>query len=210
MTIGSQYGYGVYDDSGHVLHPSHAYHCVSPITGHHNHHYNQTPSPTIAADHYTMRSLESSLPMQMQPQHHMNGDHPMNHMMTASANSPMPITARGHRSFTDGHHPMDLSSPQPQPHYDHMNHRHYRNHSHEDITAITATKCAAHTIQSPVIYKPVGNFLVAQVLVIINGKHRRMQCCTRNIPESAWYEITIHAIPDLPIYQWFHLIPIFL
>ncbi|CAG2104952.1 unnamed protein product [Medioppia subpectinata] len=133
---GSQYGYsGVYEDSGHhVLHPSHAYHCVSPITGHHNnHHYNQTPSPTIAPEPYTMRSMESSLqssPMQIQHQHHMNGDH-MNHLMSNSANSPMPISARGHRSFADGHHPMDLSSPQPQPHYDHMNHRHYRNHSHE-------------------------------------------------------------------------------
>ena len=53
----------------------------------------------------------------------MNGD-PVNHMLSNSGNSPM-----GHRSFADGHHPMDLSSPQPQPHYEHLNHRHYRNHN---------------------------------------------------------------------------------
>ena len=67
--------------------------------------------------------------MQLQQQHHMNGDQ-VNHMLS---NSPMGMGARGHRSFGDGHHPMDLSSPQPQ-HYEHMNHRHYRNHSHEGMS----------------------------------------------------------------------------
>jgi hypothetical protein len=72
---------------------------------------------------------------QQQSHHHLNGDH-VNHLMNNSGNAQMNVASRGHhqtRAFADGHHPMDLSSPQPQ-HYDHMNHRqshHFRNHSHE-------------------------------------------------------------------------------